>query len=94
MSSRLNQKTPKQKTRLRSGAAMIELALFLTVFFIITMGTIETSIVDPTLIATLAASQNIEIHTITFSAEADQTACKRSLKLVAVSTTIPRVDPN
>ncbi len=72
MSSRLNQKTPKQKTRLRSGAAMIELALFLTVFFIITMGTIETSIVDPTLIATLAASQNIEIHTITFSAEADQ----------------------
>ncbi len=34
---------------------------------------IGSSIVDPKLIATLAASQNIEIHTITFSAEADLT---------------------
>lgn len=42
MPRRPKQKNQKQHTKLRSGAAMIELALFLPVFFIITMGTIET----------------------------------------------------
>lgn len=42
MSRRLNQQLPKKQMTARSGAAMIELALFLPVFFIITMGTIET----------------------------------------------------
>lgn len=42
MSKRLKQKLLNQQTKVRSGAAMIELALFLPVFFVITMGTIET----------------------------------------------------
>jgi TadE-like protein len=42
MSRCVNQKTIQRQDNVRSGAAMIELALFLPVFFIITMGTIET----------------------------------------------------